>query len=189
VLELDQVRRYGWADEDPDLAWTLAVVTGRAIDDVIRAYAGDPDQEPTSLRFAQAQVPPDELGAYSLIQVRQEAARVVLIENNGWLGKRAEVAQRASGSDGTFLSVFWSLNANYKVVQAENGRLTASFDPLSVRHPAPAGETYPDWITEVVFTHESLNAVLLAVVEQQTGLVFDPVWLAEPMPTYRIPTP
>jgi len=26
-------------------------------------------------------------------------------------------------------------------------------------------------------------------VEQQTGLVFDPDWLAEPMLTYRIPTP
>lgn len=189
MLELEQVRRHRWADEDADLAWTLAVVTGRTTNEVIRAYGGDPDQEPTVLRFAEAQVPPDELGAYSLVQVRQDGGRVVLIENNGWLGKRAEIAERASEHNGSFLGVFWNLNANYKVIQAKNGKLTASFDPLSVQHPAPVGETYPDWITDVVFTDDSLHAILLAVVEQQTGLVLDPAWLAEPVPTYRIPTP
>jgi hypothetical protein len=76
--------------------------------------------------------------------------------------------------------VFWNLNANYKLTQAENGKLTAFFDPLPVQHPAPPGETYPDWIRDMVFTDESLHAVLLAIVEQQTSLAFDPAWLAEP---------
>lgn len=189
MLELEQVRRYRWADDDSDLAWTLAVVTGRTADEVILAYGGDPTQKPADLRFAEAQVSPDELGAYSLVQVRHEGGYVVVIENNGWLGKHVETAERASQRDGSFLSVFWNLNANYKVVQAKDGKLAASFDPLSIQNSVPIGETFPDWITEVVFTNDSLHAILLAVVEQQTGLAFDPVWLTEPQPTYRVPTP
>ncbi|MPZ84925.1 MAG: hypothetical protein GEV28_32890 [Actinophytocola sp.] len=85
------------------------------------------------------------------------------------------------------MSVFWNLNANYKLTAAVDGKLTASFDPLTAQHPAPIGETYPDWITDVVFTDEELHAILLAVVEQQTGLAVDPVWLTDPLPTYRVP--
>lgn len=63
-------------------------------------------------------MPLDELGTYGLVQVRQEGRHVVLIENNGWLGKSAEIARNASANGGSFLSVFWNLNANYKLTQA-----------------------------------------------------------------------
>jgi hypothetical protein len=185
VLELEQVRRYAWADEDTNLAWTLAVVSGRTPDDVVRAYGGDPGKQAALSPFPAAQVPPDELGAYSLLQVRQLGHHVVAIENNGWRGKSIEVAERAS-EGGDFLSVFWNLNANYKLTQAADGKLLAHFDPLTVQHPAPVGETYPDWITDVVFTDDNLHAVLLAVIEHQTGLAVDPAWLTDPVPTYRI---
>ncbi|HEY0638243.1 MAG TPA: DUF6461 domain-containing protein [Pseudonocardiaceae bacterium] len=187
MLGLDRVRRYHWADEDTNLAWTLAVVSGRTPDEVIRAYGGDPTQAPEVMSFALVQVPPDELGSFSLVQMAEAGGRVVAIENNGWRGKAAEVAERASEGGGSFLSVFWNLNANYKVTQARDGKLTASFDPLTVQHPAPPGEIYPDWITDVVFTDEELHAELLAVVEHQTGLPIDPAWLREPRPTYRVP--
>ena len=187
MLELAQTRRYAWADEDTNLAWTLAVISGRTPDDVIRAYGGDPGEQAALLPFPAAQVPHDELGAYSLLQVRQLGQHVVAIENNGWRGKATDVAERASESGGDFLSVFWNLNGNYKLTQARDGKLLASFDPLTVQHPAPIGETYPDWITDVVFTDDNLHAVLLAVIEQQTGLAFDRAWLMSPVPTYRVP--
>lgn len=41
----------------------------------------------------------------------------------------------------------------------------------------------------MVFTDEALHATLLAIVEQQTDLAFDPAWLTQPTPTYRIPYP
>ncbi|MCG8916909.1 DUF6461 domain-containing protein [Actinokineospora sp. PR83] len=187
MLGVDQVRRYGWADEDADLAWTVAVTTGRSVDDVISAYGGDVGQEPVLLPFAQAHVSPDELGARSLVQVREVSGHVVTIENNGWVGKRPAVAEHASEGGGRFISVFWNLNANHTVVQAVDGKLVACFDPLTVQHPAPVGETYPDWITDVVFTGESLHAILLAIVERQTGVAFDPAWLTDPSWTYRVP--
>ncbi len=188
MLGLDQVRRYSWADEDTNLAWTLAVITDRTPAEVIDAYGGDPNQTPEVLPFAEAQVSPDELGACSLVQLREADGQVVAIENNGWRGKANEVAVRASTCGADYISVFWNLNANYKLTAAANGKLTASFDPLTVQHPAPIGEIYPDWINEVVFTDEELPAILLAVAEQQTGLAVDPAWLTDPLPTYRVPS-
>lgn len=187
MLGLDQVRRYAWADDDINLAWTMAVITGRTPADVVGAYGGDPTGSPEIMPFAQAHVPLDELGTYSLVQVREAGDCVVAVENNGWRGASADVATRASAGDGSFISVFWNLNANYKFTQAIGGELVASFDPLTVQHPAPLGETYPDWIAEVVFTDEGLHAELLAVVEQQTGLIFEQEWLTEPVSTYRVP--
>lgn len=187
MLGPDQVRRYAWADEDINLAWTLAVITGCTTADVIGAYGADPNGSPVILPFAQAQVPLDELGTYSLVQVREVGDCVIAVENNGWRGQSADVARRASAGQGSFISVFWNLNANYKLTQAIGGELIASFDPLTVQHPAPVGETYPEWITEVVFTDDGLHAELLAVVEQQTGLTFEQAWLTEPLPTYRVP--
>lgn len=188
MLGLDQVRRYAWADEYTNLAWTLAVITGRTTDDVIHAYGGDPTQPADTAPFVDAHVPPDELGTYSLVQIKEVAGFVVAIENNGWRGKDPCVAERASRDDGRFLSIFWNLNANYKVSAAKDGKLLASFDPQTVQYPAPVGEIYPDWITDVVFTDDNLHAVLLAVIEHQTGLTFDPTWLTEPLPTYRVPS-
>lgn len=189
MLELSQVRRYSWADEDVNLAWTVAVVTGSTATELVRAYGGDPNQPPNTRTFHQPQVPPEDLGDYSLVQVFAKDQYVIALENNGWLGQGAEVAERASQNGRRFFSLYWSLNANYKVTQALNGALVARFDPLSVQHPAPVGEHYPDWITDVVFTDESLHAILLATMEQQTGLAFDRAWLDEPHPTYRVIQP
>ncbi|MBM7776454.1 hypothetical protein JOD54_006658 [Actinokineospora baliensis] len=177
------MRRYRWADEDADLAWTVAVTSGRSVGQVVRAYGGD--TLVGRLSFAEAAVGPGELGAVSLLRVQEVGEHVVVVENNGWRGKAAGVAERASAGNGTFLSVFWNLNANYKVTQAADGQLTASFDPLTVQHPAPPGEVYPPWITDVVFTDGALHAELLAVLEHETGLAFDPAWLDTAWPTYR----
>ncbi|WP_253835992.1 DUF6461 domain-containing protein [Actinokineospora globicatena] len=181
------MRRYRWADEDRDLAWTLGVVAGRSVDEVVAAYGGGAGQVGERLVFAGAQVGAGELGAVSLVQVLEVGEYVVAVENNGWRGKDVGVARRASAAGGGFISVFWNLNANYKVTQAADGELLASFDPLTVQHPPPPGEVYPPWITEVVFTDTGLHAALLAVVEHQTGLVIDRGWLTTPLPTYRVP--
>ena len=187
MLGLDPVRRYAWADEDINLAWTLAVITGRTTAEVVGAYGGDQSRSPQIMPFAKACVPLDELGTYSLVQVWEAGDCVVAVENTGWRGASADVAKRASAGDGSFISVFWNLNANYKLTQAVGGELVASFDPLTVQPSAPVGETYPEWITEVVFTDDGLHAELLAVVEQQTGLTVEQAWLTEPLPTYRAP--
>ncbi|MGX7824522.1 DUF6461 domain-containing protein [Actinokineospora sp. 24-640] len=185
VLGLEQLRRYAWADEDPDLAWTLAVATGRTADEVVTAYGGDPDRG-VDIVFGDAHVGPDELGAVFLVQLMAGPQHIVAIENNGWLGTRTEVAEKASADGGHFLSVFWNLNGDYKVTEAQDGRLTASFDPLGIERSAPPGDTYPDWLADVVFTVDALHAVLLSVVEERTDLAVDRAWLNEALPTFTI---
>ncbi|MDQ3576750.1 MAG: DUF6461 domain-containing protein [Actinomycetota bacterium] len=184
MLELEQVRRYAWADEDANLAWTVAVIVGSTTDEVVTAYGGS-SEEPRLMTFREAGVDGSTReGESNLLVLRNECH--VAIENNGWAGKNVETAKRASRS-GQFFSVYWSLNANYMVTQAVDGKLVAHFDPLTVQHPAPIGETYPDWITDVVFTDDNLHAILLATVEEHTGVAFEAAWLADPLPTYLIP--
>ncbi|HSV64508.1 MAG TPA: DUF6461 domain-containing protein [Mycobacteriales bacterium] len=187
MLKLERVRRYAWADEAHDLAWTLAVVEGLDPAGVVAAYGGDPARSVGSITFEQEQVPVGEFGKYHYLQVLARERHVLAIENNGWAGKSVEVAKGASRDRGRFFSVYWSLNANYTLTQAIDGRIVAHFDPLTVQHPAPPGEIYPAWITDVVFTDDSLHAVLLALLEEQTGLAFAREWLTAELPAYRIP--
>lgn len=184
VLSLADVRRYAWADEDSDLAWTVAVVRGQPADEVVRAYGGDPDHRPRIMTFREAVVPPEELGETSWLLVHDPDGAVVVLENNGWFGTQDEVAKQASAGGGHFMSVHWDLNANHQVLAAMDGVLVASFDPLLVEHQAAPGELYPDWLDDVVFADESLHAVLLAVLAKRTGVAVEQQWLTAEFRAY-----
>ena len=132
------------ADDDDDLAWTVAVVGGRTKAEVVLAYGGDPERPIGSLRFDATfdLVPEDDLGRYFFIQTLTDGDHVVVLENNGWAGADAGLACRVSRDGGTFFSVYWSPSGT-RIVQAADGVLVADFDPLFVGQPAGAGDTYP----------------------------------------------
>lgn len=63
----------------------------------------------------------------------------------------------------------------------------ARFDPTFIGRPAGANDLTPGWVEPEDFPLEHLRSASLAAVERMTGLAFDPEWLAQPLPTYRIP--
>lgn len=60
-------------------------------------------------------------------------------------------------------------------------------DPIPFADALVTDEDFGTWF--YLQTVTTLDATCLAMLEQQTGLVFDPSWLSMPLPTYRIPDP
>jgi hypothetical protein len=177
--------RYRWANEDHDLSWTVAAVEGRTEPEVIRAYGGDPDHPLGSMTFADTLdlVPEEELGEWFVIQTMTTGRHVVVLENNGWLGARPELAERVTAKGGKFFSVQWSPVAS-RIVQAENGKVLADFEPLFTDQDT--AELVPQWAHEAVFAAEGLRAAMLAAMEEQAWVGFEPRWLGEDLAAYRV---
>jgi hypothetical protein len=185
----DLARRYRWADEDIDLAWTVAVIEGLAADDVIRVYGGDPGQPAGACTFAQlADVQGDIDAPQHHLQVIVHNGLVCVVEWHGWTGTLPEIARRCSVG-GRFFAVHWSLSSNPRINQAVDGRVVAYFEMFAGDKPY-AGEPAPAWITDGVSVDvDAMRSTALALMEQQTGLAFDRRWLDQVRPAYRVPDP
>lgn len=185
----DQARRYRWADEDYDLAWTVAVITGMGPDDVVRQYGGDPAQpigEYTLAQLADIQGGEVDDPTYH-VQVFVHSGLTVAVEPVGWAGVMPEVSRRCSVG-GRFFAVHWSLSTNPRFNEAIDGRVVAQFEMYAGDKPY-VGAPVPRWITGVTVEPTALRSTALALLERQTGLAFDRRWVDEPWPAYRIPDP
>jgi hypothetical protein len=185
----DMMRKYSWVDSEYDLALTVAVATGVRTADVIRAYGGDPDQALGSLTFDEAEVPADEFGQYFLLRVLESDDHVVAIENNGWGGSVPEIARRVTRLGGRYFSVYWNVNGLSCLAEAEDGRISAYFEPLFAGNQPGPGDVHPAWLGGGEFDAEHYKSASLAAMEQQAGVGFERAWLSDKLPTYRIPDP
>jgi|SRR5262249_15329216 len=187
---LERYRSYRWADEAHDLAWTVAVISGRRADDVVTLYGADPGS-PEELSFGEAEQERNEHLAdpnsaeRGLLQVLTRDGHVVVIEPNGWLGAEPQRARKISEDHCHFFSIYWSPVAT-RIVQAVDGQLVADFEPLFTdRASRPAGR-YPDWIDEYLWPADGLQSTMLVALAEQTGVAFDRQWLYRRLPTYRV---
>ncbi|XVV02480.1 DUF6461 domain-containing protein [Actinosynnema sp. CA-248983] len=182
--------KYAWVDQIE--AWTVAVVRGCAADEVLRIYGGDLASSVGDYPFAQmADLQGDGVADLKFhAQLLDVAGRVVVIENNGWSGSLPEIARRCSADGGEFFSVYWNVNAFGMVTAAASGKVTAHFEHLYPFAPnTEPHEVRPDWAVGPEVDVASARRVCFALMEQQTGVVFDATCLAEARPTYRIPDP
>lgn len=183
------IERYAWADEDYDVAWTVAVIQGATVDHVLAVYGGDPADKLGTLTFLDANQERNEhFDDYGALQLFTHDEYVVAIEPNGWAGNVPEIARRASRTGGSFFSVYWSPTA-FQILQARDGQVVSSFDPNFIGLPAGAQDLLPGWVGDDDFPTEHLRAACLAAMEGQTGLAFERTWLDTELPTYRIPDP
>jgi hypothetical protein len=181
--------RYVWADEDNDLAWTVAVIQGIDVETVLTIYGGSSTTRLGELTFAEAMNDRNEhFEDHAVLQLLTHDRCVLAVEPNGWTGNVPEIARRVSHGGGSFFSVYWSPSAT-QIVQARDGQVTASFDPNFIGLPAGANDLLPGWVGDNDFPLEHLQSSCLAAMEQQTGFAFDRAWLERKLPTYRIPDP
>lgn len=178
--------KYDWI-KYLDVVLTFAVVSGRTPDDVVRVYGGDP-AGPHLMTTAEAEDAALDDAGHAYVQVFEHQGVTVALENNSWSGTIPEIARRASTSKTHFMSVHWNVNGAFQVVEAVDGRIVAFLDPARVGAKDP-GEVRPSWLDEVHFEPGQLRTACLALVEQQTGIVFEQEWLVKKFPTFRIPDP
>ncbi|WP_018681320.1 DUF6461 domain-containing protein [Actinokineospora enzanensis] len=182
------MNRYAWADTAFDLAWTLAVVAGRTARDVLAAYGAAEGCQAEWLTFQAAMDERNEhLDELGLLQLKEHGEHLLVVEPNGWIGNGPEVARKLSGPQGFFLSVYWSANGDHQIVQAQDGQLTARFDPTFIGRPAGANDMIPGWVEPDDFLLEHLRSASLLAIERVTGVGFEDAWLNEPLMTYRLP--
>jgi hypothetical protein len=190
VVPIELIDKYAWVNEIE--AWTVSVVDGRQMDDVIRIYGGDPSTSIGEFTFAgvddQRGPQLDHLEFY--VQPLSLGERVVTIEHNGWSGSLPEIARRCSANGGRFFSVYWNVNGFGLITQAIDGKITATFEALYPFDPAEGQwDRRPDWAIGPAVDVNKAWQVDMALLEQQTGVEVDPGWLRMPLPTYAIPDP
>jgi hypothetical protein len=183
------IDKYAWIQEYDTLAWTVAVVHGRTEPDVVAVYGGDSADALEPRPFDDVVVSDEDFGTWFYLQTVTTETAVVAIENNGWSGTVPEIARRASAGSGRFLGIHWNVEGRWRILQANGGQVTAYFDVAMAADGMDSFDTLPDWLADVDLSDDSLDATCLAILEQQTGVAFEPSWLTVPLPTYRIPDP
>lgn len=180
--------KYTWAEHE-DIVLTVAAISGKTEAQVVEIYGGNPD-ESQDLTFAEAEdLGPDTQDGPAYFEVFPVGSHVVALENNGWSGTIPEIARRTSRPTGSFVSVSWNVNGVFRIVQAQDGKITAWFDPLYGSEQVGPADVIPDWAHGVDFAIGQLRSICLAVWEEQGGVSFEHAWLTGKLPTYRIPDP
>ena len=192
VLANDVLDSYTWVNDIE--AWTVAVIQGLPIEDVIRIYGGDPNAPVGEYVFTEADNlrgdDPDHLAFH--LQAFTHDGYVIAVEPDGYTGSIPEIARRCSTAGGQFFSVYWNVNAVGMLTQALDGTITAYFEslyPLAPAEPVQPAEIRPLWAIGHEIEPGLSWQACLAHLQQQTGLAFDRAWLDAKRPTYRIPDP
>ncbi|MDQ3579113.1 MAG: hypothetical protein M3443_16270, partial [Actinomycetota bacterium] len=87
----DTINRYAWVNEIE--AWTVGVVEGRTVDEVIRVYGGSPDSpmgDYTFFQMAEPQGPGEPESLRHHLQAFEVGSHIVTMEENGWSGSHPE---------------------------------------------------------------------------------------------------
>ncbi|MEV6769393.1 DUF6461 domain-containing protein [Nocardia sp. NPDC051030] len=112
-----------------EMAATFTLITGSTTAEVLRAFGADPSA-PVSINVLA------NSGRYEQwVAVLALDSMVLAIEDNGSQGS-LEPVLRALSRNGKAASVFWNINGHDRLGFAENGRVIASFDPVSDEVPA-----------------------------------------------------
>jgi len=187
-MPADLVDRYSWVNGIE--AWTIAVISGRTLDEVVRIYGGDPMAPLGELTFAEV----DERRAGGPVEFYLQLVSlgevVVGIENDGYSGSLPEIARRCSSGGGQLFSVQWNVHAAGMVTQAVDGAVIARFESLFPVAPEPrGGDLRPEWAIGATVDPDAAWQVCMAQLELGTGVAVEQAWLDSPRPTYRLPDP
>ncbi|CCH32419.1 DUF6461 domain-containing protein [Actinosynnema sp. NPDC047251] len=150
-----------WIYKSPlQVAATITVVRGLTAEEVIGALGGRP-----------LEVAPGGVGHQPLQAVLAVDDVVVVVEENGYEGSD-HVKLPVLSREGRAGSLYWNVNANYRLMLAEGGELVFRGDPL---HDAGAPHTEDLDFEDYRYRH----AMGLTVISRFVGRGFSPADLAQ----------
>ncbi|WNV90159.1 DUF6461 domain-containing protein [Umezawaea sp. Da 62-37] len=144
-----------------DQAAAITVVVGSPVDEVVRAFGGDPADPRPADRLR-------EDFTRSWIAVAAVGDAVVVFEENGVLGTREEVIGPLSRK-GRVASAFWNVNALTLLSFARDGEVLASFEPGPCPSDDPEVRTAFDAVDLQDLRHQ--EAKLLTAAARFAGQV------------------
>jgi hypothetical protein len=147
-------------------AYCFTAIVGIDVDETIRRLGGDPsagDRRTFDECFWAAAGP-------QWVQIGRVAGGVLLAEHNGW---RAEEAVNELSTGARLACFVRDVNAVMRFILADDGRVTADFDPLVDRPPTSLGPA-ADGLPFGLFAAEPSALTLLHRV---TGVRITPAWL------------
>lgn len=144
-------------------AATITVVRGLTRDEVIRVFGGNPES-PVSIQayLRHSALAHNSGGRYEpLLNVLEVDGYVVALEDNGFQGAQTEILRELSRG-GRAASVYWNVNALFRVTAAEGG--------VVVYADEPRGESEVPYGEDVDFAdYRHLHAKGLLVVARFVG--------------------
>ena len=148
---------------------TVTIATGMAVEEVIHAFGGDPD-DPESMTEIRDEQLEDYTTLIASVAVLDLGNAVVAVEHNGFHGTHGEILSRLS-RQGRAASMYWSEVAR-RLSFAENGELLASFEP-GFGSPATNHPAVLDVLRGIdLEDHRDKEEKGLVAVERFTGGVF-----------------
>ena len=158
------VTGYRWVESLE--AYCFTAIVGIDVDEAIRRLGGDPsvgDRRTFDECFWAAAGP-------QWVQIGRVSGGVLLAEHNGW---RAEEAVTELSTGARLACFVRDVNAVMRFILADDGRVTADFDPLVDRPPASLGPA-TDGLPFGLFAAEPSALTLLHRV---TGVRITSAWL------------
>ncbi|HXG76992.1 MAG TPA: DUF6461 domain-containing protein [Gaiellaceae bacterium] len=173
---------YAWVREDPRLdAFCFCAVAGpTALAVILDAFAADRTTETSALFVESANGYPQP----SYVLVGEAPGGVLAAENNGWQGVGDDLLRRVSRG-GRAVGYYRSVNADMTFALAEDGSVSASFDPLL----EPVPERLREEAAGLAFGVDDVEPSAFALLERLTGIALERSWLDEPHLRYDVPSP
>jgi hypothetical protein len=118
-----------WIEKGPlSVAATITVVRGLTPDEVITTFGGDP-AAPVSMGSTTEEHPRRRMGVPApMVAVLAEDDIVLAVEDNGYRGAD-EDRLTALSRNGKAASLYWNVNANFRLTVAERGKLLFAGHP------------------------------------------------------------
>lgn len=188
---IDELDRYRWVDERPDLFDAVSITLARPASEALIEVLAPRRQMPVPLIYADALDAAFALEDFAagsvLAQLDELQGWTTIIEPCGWAASMPDVVERLS-VDGVAVNVFWNVNANMSTSLARDGALVRQFDPLLYH---PGDRPLPEELG-LNFGDPSgrLRRSCLAFLARCTGVEIDEGWLLEtPRRTFVVPVP
>lgn len=151
---------YRWVDDVFGESGSVTMVTGMALEDVVRAFGSDPTRPRTGYDVRHA----------DLLTVGTIGDTVVAIEFSGWEGSRPEVLRRVS-AQGRAATSFWSITGMTRFALAEGGEVLDLFEEWSAATSPQVLELAHDLDR---YTYAEVIERGLVVAERATGATLTP---------------